>query len=65
MKCIVMITNRDQNFKYNSITNSTFHEKLSDDNPTGSKHVANIHNETNDNTIILIIYYEFVVLKVD
>lgn len=38
--------------------NGTFHEKLPDD-PAGSKHVANVHN-TNDNTITLVIYYEFV-----
>jgi hypothetical protein len=50
--------------KYNSIRNSTFHKKLPDDDPAGSKHVANVHNETNDNTISLAIYYEFVVLMV-
>jgi hypothetical protein len=43
---------------------STFHEKLPDDDPAESKHVANIHNKTNDGTIILVIYYESVVLTV-
>jgi hypothetical protein len=31
--------------------NSTFHEILPDDDPAGSKHVANVHNKTYDNTI--------------
>jgi hypothetical protein len=44
--------------------NSTFREKLPDDDPAGSKRVANVHNETNDNTITSIVYYEFVVLTV-
>jgi hypothetical protein len=41
--------------------NSAFHEKFPDDDPAGSKHVR---NKTNDNTITLVIYYEFVVLTV-
>jgi hypothetical protein len=36
--------------------------KLLDDDPSGSKHTASIHNKTNDNTITLVIYYELVVL---
>jgi hypothetical protein len=40
--------------KYNSIVNSIFHEKLPDDDPAGSKHVANVHNKTNINTVILV-----------
>jgi hypothetical protein len=32
-------------WKYNSITNSTFHEKLPDDDPAGLKHVANVYNK--------------------
>jgi hypothetical protein len=43
---------------YNSITNSIFHEKLPEDDPAGSKHVANVHNITNDNIVTMIIYYE-------
>jgi hypothetical protein len=46
------------------MTNSTFHEKPFDDNPAGSKQVANVCNKTNDNTITLVIYYEFVVLTI-
>jgi hypothetical protein len=49
---------------YNSIRNSTFHEKLPDGDPAGSKHVANVHNKTNGNIITLVIYYAFVVLSV-
>jgi hypothetical protein len=52
------------NTRYYSITNCTFHEKLPDDNPAGSKHVANVHNEMNGNTKKLVIYYEFAVLMV-
>jgi hypothetical protein len=44
--------------------NSTFHEKLPDHDQAGSKHVANVHNKTNDNTTTLVIYYEFVVLMI-
>jgi hypothetical protein len=33
---------------------STVHEKLPDDDPAGLKHVANIHNKMNDNTITLV-----------
>jgi hypothetical protein len=40
----------------NTITNSTFHEKLPDDEQAGSKHVTNVHN----NAILLVIYYESV-----
>jgi predicted ATP-grasp superfamily ATP-dependent carboligase len=36
---------------YSSITNSKFHEKLPDDDPAGSKHVATVHNEKNINAI--------------
>jgi hypothetical protein len=32
---------------YNSIMCSTFHEKCPDDDPAGSKHVANVHNKIN------------------
>lgn len=41
-----MTTNINKHQKYNAITNSTFLEKLpdDDDDPVGSKHVANIHN---------------------
>jgi hypothetical protein len=42
--------------------NSIFHEKLHHDDPAGSKHVPNVHNKTNDNTVTLVIYYEFAVL---
>jgi hypothetical protein len=39
--------------------NSTFHEKFpDDDDPAGLKHVANVHNKTNDNTITLLIYFK-------
>jgi hypothetical protein len=31
--------------------NSTFHEKLPDDDLAGSKCVAGVHNKTNDNTV--------------
>jgi hypothetical protein len=34
---------------------STFHEKLPDVDPAGSKYVANIHNKINDNTITMVI----------
>jgi hypothetical protein len=50
--------------KYNSIKNNKFHEKLPDDDPARSKHVGNIHNKTNDNSVTLVIYYVFVVLTV-
>jgi hypothetical protein len=43
IKFILMITNMNPHEKYNSITSSTFHKKLPDDNPAGSKHVANVH----------------------
>jgi hypothetical protein len=52
----------DSHSKYNLITSSTFHEKLPDDDTAGSKHVANVHNKTNENTITTLVYYEFVVL---
>jgi hypothetical protein len=64
MKFILMITNMDPHYKYNSISNSLFHEKLPDDDPAGSKHVANVYNKKNDNTKTLVIYYEFVLLTV-
>jgi hypothetical protein len=44
--------------------NSAFHEKLCDDDPARLKHVANVHNKTNSNTVTLVIYYEVVVLTV-
>jgi hypothetical protein len=37
---------------------------MPDDDPMGLKILANVHNETNDSTITLVIYYEFVVLMV-
>jgi hypothetical protein len=44
--------------------NSTFDEKLPDNDPAGLKHVINVHNKINNNTIILAIYYKFVALAV-
>jgi hypothetical protein len=49
-------------YKYNPITSSIFHEKLSDDDPVGLKYVANVRNKTNENTVTLVVYYEFVAL---
>jgi hypothetical protein len=48
MKFILMITNMDPYWKYSSITSSTFHEILPDDDLAESKHVANIRNKTNN-----------------
>lgn len=51
-----MINNMDHvrnTQKYNSITNSTFHENFPDDHPAGSKHLAYVHDEKN-NTITLV-----------
>jgi hypothetical protein len=66
MKFVLMITNLGPHYKYihkyNPITSSIFHEKLPDDDPAWSKHVVNVQNKTNDNTVTLIVYYEFVVL---
>jgi hypothetical protein len=52
--------------KYNSITGGRgrFHDNLPDDDPAGSKYVAQVHNETHDNTITMVIYYKSVVLMV-
>jgi hypothetical protein len=52
----------DPHSKYIERTSSKFHEKLPDDDPAESKHEANVQNKTNDNTITLVTYYEFVVL---
>jgi hypothetical protein len=35
-------------------TSSTFHECLPDDDPAGSKHLANVQNKQNINTLILV-----------
>jgi hypothetical protein len=45
---ILMITSMDPHKstqKYNPITNSAFHEKFPDDDPAGSKRVANVRNK--------------------
>jgi hypothetical protein len=34
---------------------------LPDDDPAESKQVTNVHNKMNDNTVTLVIYYEFVI----
>jgi hypothetical protein len=44
----------DPHSKYSSITTSSFYEKLPDDDPAGSKHVANVHNKTNEPKITLV-----------
>jgi hypothetical protein len=45
--------------------NSTFKEKkYPDEDPARSKDGANVHNKMNDNTITMVIYYEFLVLTV-
>jgi hypothetical protein len=65
MKFILMSANLDPHYKYIEILfKNEFHEKLPDEDSGGSKHVANVHNKTNHNTIILLIYYKIIVLTV-
>lgn len=45
--------------------NNKFHEKLCEDDPVRLKHVANVQNKTNSNTVTVVIYYKFVVVKTE
>jgi hypothetical protein len=59
IKALAIEADTAVNQTQNSIAGSTFHEKLPDNDTARSKHVANVHNKTNDNILTSYIYYEY------